>query len=148
KLVMTEQTAVAELKRLREVAPAGDPRLTESLRRLATWYSKNRQPQRARPLVQEICEFFKQTHGETAPLTVDAVGWLVSILVSLGKLERAEEMLTELVRRLRSDGTLALDRRAATWNQLVEVCYQRSKPQEALCLCREILVILGDTLQN
>ena len=50
-----------------------------------------------------------------------------------------------MVAHLRNDQKLELDQRAAIWNQLVEVYYQRTKLPEALQLCREVLAMLGET---
>jgi tetratricopeptide (TPR) repeat protein len=141
--MMTEQNLLAELCRIRERAQASDPRLIDPLRRLAAWYCEQRQPHRARPLVHELWTLHRLKSGETDPLTVNTASWLASILVSGGKPDRAEALLEQLVIRLRQDQALELGQRAAIWNQLVEIYYQRSKLTESLETCREVLALLG-----
>lgn len=137
-----ETTFIADLSAARKKYPAGDLRLANALRKLATCYCDQRQPNRARPLVQELWKLQKQARGEADQLTVASFSWLVSILVSSGKIEQAETLLADFVTRLWNDARLPAESRATVMNQLVELYYQRSRIDDAIELCRRVLTLL------
>ena len=91
----TEQSLIDELAAARNRPLANDPQLTVALQQLAQWYSERRQPGRARGLVQELWTLQKQLYGETHELTVLSLSWLASLFVALGKLDRADQLLSD-----------------------------------------------------
>ena len=116
--------------------------MDEPLRRLAVWHCDQRQPSRARSLVHELWTLRKQLHGESHRQTVDSLSWLASVLVSSGKVERAESLLVDFAKRFWRDERLPLEQRAAVMNQLVELYYHRSRLDDALMTCRRVLKLL------
>ena len=144
----TESQLITELAAARAQLPADDLRLVEPLRRLASFYCNQRQPNRARPLVQELWKLQQQAIGEVDRLTVNSLSWLVSILVSSGKIERAETLLVDFVERFWRDSRLAAEHRAAVMNQLVELYYQRSRLDDALAMCRRVQKMLTDPAEQ
>lgn len=138
----TEQTLTNELIAARAEIPAGDLRLREPLRRLAAFYCDQRQPHRAGPLVRELWELHRKVSGEADRLTVNTMSWLASVMISSGKVDRAEKLLADFVTRFRKDSRLAPEERAAVMNQLVELYYQQSRFADAIRLCRRCLKLL------
>ena len=138
----TETTLTTELATARRQFPPGDARLDEPLRRLAALHCDQRQPSRARPLVHELWTLRKQLHGESHRQTVDCLSWLASVLVSSGKVDRAESLLVDFAKRFWRDEQLPLEQRAAVMNQLVELHYQRSRLDDAVKICGRVLKLL------
>ena len=138
----TEQTLINELSTARAEFPAGDLRLREPLRRLAAFYCDQRQPHRAGPLVRELWDLHRNASGEADRLAVNSMSWLASIMISSGKVDRAEKLLADFVSRFRKDSRLVPEERAAVMNQLVELYYQQSRFADAIQLCRRCLKLL------
>lgn len=140
----TEQSLITELTTARAALPAGDKRLCEPLRQLAAFYCQQRQPHRAGPLVRELWDLHRRVNGEGDRLTANTLSWLASIMISTGKVDRAESLLADFVSRFQNDGRLAHEDRAALMNQLVELYYQRSRFDAALVVCRNCLRLLKE----
>lgn len=138
----TEQVLITELAALRAKLPADHSRLCEALRKLAGYYCEQRQPNRARPLIQELWTLQKQINGEVDRLSVNSLAWLASVLISSGKIDRAEVLLFDFVKKYWRDIRLAPENRAAVMNQLVELYYQRSRLDDAVLMCRQVLELL------
>ena len=144
-----EQILTAELSTARAQLPPGDLRLNEPLRKLAAFYCECRQPNRAGPLVRELWELHQTVSGDADRLTVNSLSWLASILVSVGKLDRAQTLLADFVKRFQNDARLVPEDRAALMNQLVELYYQRSRLNDAITVCRSVLRLLkGCRVEN
>ena len=110
----TEQRLLEELAAARNRTAANDPQLATALQHLAQWYSERRQPGRARVLIQELWTLQQQTHGETHELTIQSLSWLASLCVSLGKLDRADQLLSDFAARLSSRRPPRLQRGASS----------------------------------
>ncbi|MBC8116812.1 MAG: tetratricopeptide repeat protein, partial [Candidatus Saccharimonas sp.] len=140
----TEQSLIDELAAARNRPLANDPQLAAALQRLARWYSERRQPGRARVLVQELWTLQSQTQGELHESTIDSLSWLASLFASLGKLDRADQLLSDLAARCDNIASGSVNAVAAALNQFAELHYHRGQFDSALATCRRVLTLLGE----
>ena len=139
----TEQGLLEELAAARNRSVASEPEQLAAIQRLARWYCAHRQPGRARPYVRELWSLSQKRLGAIHELTVQHLSWLASILVSLGKTERAEQLLIGLAAQCRDVPPTAVGDVAAALNQLVELHHRRGRLDVALTTCQRVIALLS-----
>ena len=144
----TEQRLLDELAAARNRSVANEPEQRAAIQRLARWYCAHRQPGRARPYVHELWTLSQKQLGATHELTVQHLSWLASILVSLGKVERAEQLLIGLAAQCHDVPATAVGEVASALNQLVELHHGRSRMDVALTTCQRVIALLAHVEQR
>ena len=144
----TEQRLLDELAAARNRSVANEPEQRAAIQCLARWYCAHRQPGRARPYVHELWMLSQKQLGATHELTVQHLSWLASILVSLGKVERAEQLLIGLAAQCHDVPAAAVGEVASALNQLVELHHRRGRMDVALTTCQRVIALLAHVEQR